>query len=269
MKFELRKGMVDEYIYQRIMGKVSGEGSRQVQEFYYPKDLTLKNKPNPLHEIIMANQEYAVIRKYPSIFGRGGDFLTGINDEGLYFLHDLEIKYGEELEDILKRVNMLESGFQRIQGDILMKTMDINPIIQSVRSQSHSIFKRKLEVKDHLPLSFELPSKDVLGEQDRTHQFNDGSRSNILLHIMTKGKSGYFETWESGKHAGDDMFSSHKLIVEDGYGYANPNRTIFVAIGQKVILKHREHMQVDVSIPSSKVLVFIQQERPNQRLMSD
>lgn len=142
--FNLQVGMKFPEIYKELHGRVSGETSNEVQEFY--KDLTdtgvLKKIADTnrmfggnrikydSHEVVTANGQYAIIQKNRVTSYTGSirkseseHYIAGINDEQQYFIHQISSLHRPlDIESVLKHINRAEEGFtERLQGDILLK----------------------------------------------------------------------------------------------------------------------------------------------------
>jgi len=159
IKFSLRKGMKPDAILNELNGKVSGETRQLYQAFREPAKRHATILGDPLHKVIgtgTANgQKYAIIEKInthssldrvytksiedgkqyevgkvKSIKTDRSYFLSGINDEGTYFVHPMDAECIKiywstgNMQNVLNRINRTAEGFSRIQGDVLFKEYD-------------------------------------------------------------------------------------------------------------------------------------------------
>lgn len=228
MNFELKVGMKDSEIYDLIKGKVSGEGSDQIQQFYYPKNIDSKDKPVGLHNVLMANQEYAVIQKKQSIFEEEKLYLSGISDEDTYFVHEIPQKLKEEqLDEIIKTVNREDIGYERIQGDVLIKFVKVTDFKDLERGipEYYGFWSKKLNPNSLFPRKFTLN-----GEK-------------------------FQPAW------GETIFSSHEVRIGTGklyhyHDWDHREDEKYLILGDTVILNHNEHTQKEIKIPRERGLLI-------------
>lgn len=135
IQFKLETGMKDDQLYKELEGSVSGESLQEVQQILKPNHDHIKEEnPYPLHEVIMSDGEYAIIKKTwarKDIFNQlvitNEYFWSGINDEGKYFIHPLEGFWIQndhkiKIDDVVSWACRHDEGFcTRIQGDILLQ----------------------------------------------------------------------------------------------------------------------------------------------------
>src|SRR3990172_2794834 len=114
-----------------------GETSQEVKLFREPDIGYQQLDQLPLHNVVMCNEKYAVLRKVFTYIDKFGSrfqsftyYFCGINDEHKYFIRPLKNfpfeKYKGNLtptiEDIANWVNRVDEGFDtRVQGDVLAK----------------------------------------------------------------------------------------------------------------------------------------------------
>lgn len=139
-------------ILNELDGKVSGETRELYQTFHDPAKSHIEELSKDLHKVIgtgEANgQTFAIIEKINTNVSITGEvegkniyltnkrkifktdrsyFLTGINDEGTYFVHPLDNDSVKtwwrtgDMQQVLDGVNRTHDGFVRIQGDVLVK----------------------------------------------------------------------------------------------------------------------------------------------------
>lgn len=244
ISFELKQGMIDQEIYNLLDGKISGEGTEQIQLFMYPRHEDFKDKPEVLHSVIKSNEKYAIIKKAKTLWSQVQYYLTGINDEGWYFLHDLPNDVQPEknsIDDILKRINFVNDGFERIQGDILLRFIDMDDleIIEEATPQFtytfKGFFKKNIVDKKINPIS--LYPKTVKIQKPFYGMFFDSSY--YIGHI-----------------------GNHKVLLKNGKSLHRPGNNSILIFGESFSLKHNEHRFVEYDIPKRKVaLLTMQQSR--------
>lgn len=139
--------MIDNQLLEELKGKVSGESTPLLQAFIEPRDRQIRSEtvPDengnqiprpPIHKVIdvqyYRGEKYALIQKTNTyrmdskIQYDKEYFLSGINDEGWYFVHainkeDSENYWSKGFQYMMERVNKEHLGYERIQGDILFK----------------------------------------------------------------------------------------------------------------------------------------------------
>jgi hypothetical protein len=142
-KFNLVKGMTYNEIYNELHCHVSGETTQELVTFF--NDETSKSTKKTIekmqeifgdsvsyssHEVIDNDEKYAVILKstYEStgntvIRKKAIKYISGINDEELYFVHPINQYDGDDdVKQMLNWINRMDEGFtERLQGDILLK----------------------------------------------------------------------------------------------------------------------------------------------------
>lgn len=139
--FNLQKDMTDETLWKELnrIG-ISGETTQEIVEFRKPKLYHKQYEGIPLHNGIMSNEKYAIIGKsyvFDDIF-RGLNesweyYLAGLNDEGKYFIRPIKgfntTKRPVTIQDVVDWINRKDEGFEkRIQGDVLIKYLDLKPL---------------------------------------------------------------------------------------------------------------------------------------------
>lgn len=241
MKFNLQTGMKDESLYAEIRGKVSGETSEQMLEFYHPKGT--KDCPIPLHEVIDSNEKYALIRKNTSIMNREMFFLSGINDEDMYFMHEIPNRISHKsLDEIVNEINLKGLEFERIQGDLLIKFMPLDD--KRIRVTEHGVtrtkgmFNKTLDERSLYPrtLTIDGLATDRYGW--------------LMFHRM------YYE-FDSAL----TIFNSHRLEIDPlGKILHETNNLGYVIFGSHLKLKHREHQQVSINIPKNMCAILMAQQ---------
>jgi len=253
IKFNLKEGMTDSLIYNELHGKIQGESTQQVQDFLYPSNLNNKDIPRPLHIILKSNNEYALIRKNSSFITAKQYYLSGINDEGTYFVHELPtIKDIEniELEHIVNDVNLGDYEFERIQGDILVKFFSFETIVRQERDYKISrrkFYQKKQQLIDIYPWVF-TPDQD-------TH----------IQYGITTGFRQFFETWKTTMK----IYNNHIITVQNGRLYEQAHHRQFAVMGESFTLKHNQHESRTINIPKRHYAVITTQKAPLQNMGVD
>lgn len=209
IKFNLHKGMKGQEVLAELNGKVSGETRELYQAFAQPGPHHVMNE-DPLHRVIADDGKYAIIEKihttakimhsdgvrqqinefgviqydssdrpYKTIVTDRSYFLTGINDEGTYFVHPMDeesIKYywkTGSVPETLDVINKVADGYTRMQGDVLVKFIpeyeivweDNTPIVDIGMDRFSKILKRtpqeiKTEIdREREMMMYSLPSR--------------------------------------------------------------------------------------------------------------
>lgn len=228
--FDLRKGMIDKDIYKIIDGRISGEGSEQILQFMFPRNEDIKDKPQTLHQIIKSNESFGIIKKFQTLWNGTEYYLTGISDENKYFIHLMPKDLAEgnlELNDIIDQINRKPEKFERIQGDILVKYIDIDSVEINERGHPRytGIFKKKLKKSSLYPTQITI--RDPFG------MFWDYS-------------------WLNG-------IGNHRIDVEEGAVLFSPSKDGAVVFGTAFSLTHNEHAKVSYQIPMGKCALLSMQ----------
>lgn len=129
----LKKGMTEDEILGELNGRVHGETSQEFANFVNKKFNHIDHEYQ-FHEVVLANNEYALLVKWNHSRGLSGKlefqpeyFLAGISDEGYYFVKEIPNflylfeTFPPSLEEILDKINKKEDSYQRIQGDVLFR----------------------------------------------------------------------------------------------------------------------------------------------------
>lgn len=250
MIFNLKEGMIDEVIYDNLNGKIQGESTQQVQQFFFPRQLNNKDLPKPLHVVTKSNDEFAVIKKNSSFVSAQQYYLSGINDEGTYFVHELPSYENIDqmtLDQILKDVNLKEYEFERIQGDLLVKFFSFDTIINQERDYKidrRKFYEPKQKLIDIYPWVFN-PNLD-------TH----------LQYGISGGFTQFFETYKKKLK----IFNNHVLSVKNGRIYEQAHHGQFAIMGESFTLKHNQHQMKLVQIPRRHYAVITtQKSQPKNR----
>ena len=251
IQFNLKNGMKDSEIYSELMGKIQGESLEQVQAFYYPKDNPTITKPEPLHQVIKSNGKYAIIKKNWDVMGFTKYYISGINDEGTYFVHELP-KYADveklSLEEILADINLQESEFERIQGDLLIKFYPKKTITVSTSSEV-----RYKIVKGAGMFGFLKPKKVI----DEISLFPE------VINLGDKVKKEIGLQWDIYYNRFTDsmsIFNNHKLSVEKGVIFEQIDDLCYLAFGDSLRLTHNQHGLESIKIPKEYYALIIPQK---------
>ena len=143
IKFNIRKDMSNMELYNELHGRISGETQGQAQ-------VTLQSIQNGETDVfINPTNEYSLVRvtattqdlmNNPVLSYRY--FLMGVNDEGLYFTHELnanDVWRCKTFDELIMWVNRADEGFShRIQGDILVQF--VKPLKRDLDSE-HNKFE--------------------------------------------------------------------------------------------------------------------------------
>ena len=192
IKFNLNTDMTSKEIIKELHDRTSGETKQELEEFFKPIDEVNFNIPS--HNVVMQNEEYAIIAKSLqsktpfSHFTLNYEYwIAGINDEGKYFCHPLREYIGKpNLESILEWVNRADEGFsKRLQGDVL--------------------------------LQFAKPEHyDEIDERNRRYQFRVG---NISLDVQTYPQSQI--------NLGNHKLSTDGTVIQNGdYFFVNGSNLV-------------------------------------------
>ena len=245
--FNLVMGMTNKQVYRELHRKTSGETAQEVQFLLSPDQERSTNRmlnqaesifnrvmKVPTLEVVEANDKYAIVKK-TKLYNNSGHiskdeihYLTGINDEGYYFVHAIKDPeppldrartwpkgYRTKLDGLVKYVNREDEGYKRLQGDVLYKFIRI--------SQDGSFIS--------------INTLDVSGTKYSTEL------KPLDLPVLTPLKLGNHEVYYTGNYI--------SLSGKDG-GY-------WGIIGTKVIMKHNQHKDVVMEIPDGHCMVLTHQ----------
>ena len=247
---ELKIGMIDKQIYDILDGNVSGEGTEQIQEFFSCRELVHKDKPDVLHEVIKANDKYAVIERKKSFFSTPAVFLSGINDEGKYFIKQIQnhLLTDIEVDAILDDINRVSEGYERVQGDLLVKALPLTlatGMIMTRKIKHNILIKTLYSIEKTLyPTYFKF--------------YVDGVNRPPNWFAPLKRINDYADAVQNiGTNM---MFGNHKVVVENGEAYANYTQRLVIVIGNKVTIYHQEHKTTELVIPKQMCLMFTVQK---------
>ena len=234
--------MADDQIYQVLDGHISGEGSEQLLLFMYPRNES--NSPEKLHQVIEANDRYAVIKKSATQWNPTEYYLTGISDEEQYFIHDIPKHLGEKrIEEILDAVNFTSQGFMRIQGDILLKFVPIENL--EIREKSSPRYET---------IGFINKKEKLIPESLYPKEVN------LKLDNTWNSQLFFARTWEF-----DERLGNHKILTEQGKVLHNAEQTQRLVFGKSLTLVHSQHEQVTIKIPGNRVAVLTMQQSATKK----
>jgi len=243
-KMELKEGMKDATIYNIIDEKISGEGSEQVLTFMFPRGVEGKDKPETLHEVIKTNRHFGIIKKFKTLWNQTEYYLTGISDEEKYFIHPIPkelVENNKSIDTIVNDINRKDENFASIQGDILVKFIDIDSLIIDTRGTPKYVgFWHK-----------KLLAHSLFPERAWTVK-PDGYREELFTY--------------SSYHS--DGIGNHAIIIKNGKMLGNPNDTQKLIFGESFTLEHNEHKIVHYDIPKYMV-ALLSMQKGSQMVNSD
>lgn len=271
IEFNLKIGQVNDQIYQELKDKVSGESSQQMAEFYYPNTEVEKRRwqaPEIMHEVINADEHYAVIQKNWSVMEEKRYYLTGISDEGFYFVHEIPdtlVQRQLTMQQLVDAVNMKDQGYERIQGDVITKIVPVSEfqIHEAAEMQFRKKKKAKLVGFFKREQLVETDEMEVIPESlypktlhDFQHKYNSS-----LLFAVTEYKSGLGQVEMSTI----PIFTNHRLTVKNGKIYSRnsgSDGSTYVVMGESLELIHNEHSPQTIHIPLGHCVVITTQQSP-------
>lgn len=221
----------------------------------------------PLHEVILANKEYALIRKnfrgidqFGSINRNSSFYFCGINDEGKYFIRPLKnfpLQNYEKpnINDIANWVNRVDEEFDiRIQGDVLAKFVNKMDTSLEAGQKSNRVINRGTALESALtprPTFFSAPNRPQLGLQDVFSRTRSRT-TDEHIEIEVEGIK-YSQISDLPLKLGN-----HKLFTE-GKVYASTEMPFICVLGTSLILQHHEHAIKELVIPEKCVIVLAAQ----------
>ncbi len=244
--FGLRKGMRYKEIYKELHYRVSGETTEEVMEFFRDDtDIETKNtmhdmnkifgKDSIIHsplEVINDNGKFAIILKSTlSTLGSGTKsisrsnerkYISGINDEGEYFIHSLFNYHGGSgsIDDVLDWINRKDEGFsERLQGDILLKFVPYSDVGND--------------------------NKYLIGNPDESHDY-------VLVHPNHRTEHQSQLTIELGRH----ILLIRNIIHQSSVGGGR----YFVIESDRIEIVHPEHKKTIREIPEGHFAVIANQK---------
>lgn len=290
--FKLKVGMHDQILWRELerVG-ISGETSKEVLVFKDPEKDHFEHG-QPMHNVIMSNDHYAVLRKINSIkdpFGSIIDhfsyFLAGINDEHKYFIRPLKKLPKWEnitLQKIVDWVNRIDQNFDgRIQGDVLFKLIDITKDqlidvgktdhrfdeiedeLDTVVSQDLNPFGIGILQPQHR-LGNLFPTQSQPTQKQRRTVAQRHRRALLGASIMDRHlRSGEAQMEIEGMNyrkitENPVKLGNHKLFTE-GKVYVCETEPFVAVVAETVVLQHYEHQIVEKKIPKNNVLVLAAQ----------
>ena len=229
--FGIKKDMSNMELYNELHGRISGETQGQAAT-------TLQSIQEGKTDIFIdPTSEYSLVRvtattqdlmNNPILSYRY--FLMGINDEGLYFTHELnanDVWRHKTFEELLMWVNRADQGFShRVQGDILVQFV-------------------KLTIR-----------KDC------------SERERIEVRLSNNEIADYWEKLDPNKYndAGyvGNRMGNHKIISNDIYYNSRDYRLVQ---GKELILEHPHHGITKMGIPEGfSALLASQRGRAGQNI---
>lgn len=256
IQFNLHQGMKAKEIVKELRGKIAGESRMETvvllmswenNPIFQTDKLELKNRV----EIVSDNGKYALLLEYKL---HGGNimsifWLTGINDEGTYFLRPLEGIPEQTLRDFDKILSWLDKkdmGFTRIQGDILVGFIaEVNDHVHSKCASLPCFPDYKLSERK----SFRLPPND--SHREWTDWY----------HMHAYAKQTNADRWGNGNRGIN--FGEHRITTDGLILTPNQERLFalepLVIVGQQFVMKHPEHGTVTVEIPKDHYAVLVSQ----------
>lgn len=285
-KFNLKEGMSDEILWNELTNVgISGETKQEVQGFKEPGKDYYKKTGKPLHQVLMANTKYAVIRKNNvTIDPLGGIsdnfsyYLCGINDEGQYFVRPLftlpRFPETPNLQQVVDWVNRKDQGFlDRVQGDVLIKFIHKAEIPELVdEDKLKDEFRTNLKQRRNPQILFTRSVEPLQPLQAGNRELGFNFRSDRQLQsVGTFGISSEFlRTMATGNQLtiGEKKFrkinglpiklGNHKLWIE-GSVFAAETEPMVALVGRKFVLQHPEHQVVEQVIPDHSVAILTAQ----------
>lgn len=142
IKFGIKPGFSAQDLLSEISNRVSGETQEQIEVL----EKELKSKGAMIDSYIDPVRGYALVRiqvkgkdifKFPTLGYLY--YLLGINDEGLYFAHEIDaslVPRFKGMESLLDWVNRTDEGFcERVQGDILLQYIKPQYLFNDLRGK--------------------------------------------------------------------------------------------------------------------------------------
>lgn len=237
--FGLKEGMTAAEILAELRGRVSGETQLEALSVF-----TENKDPEyapPTHEIVLKDDtNHAMLLKREvsrDWFGKltvtNRYFLTGINDEGMYFVHEINLTGPQalrpagrgspekpNLESILAWINRGDQGFShRIQGDILMQYISTEQI-----------------------------------------QIDTGYGSAHLMGVLNLSQNLH------KNHPPNSIQLGNHRVSTDGTIYAGGFDGILAVVGSKLIIQHPQHALIEKDIPKNHVVILAGQRGRNQTM---
>ena len=250
LEFRLKKGMSRVDILNELRGHVSGESAQELAPFFADSELKFTESDPPEYEITESNDDYALVRrryktydvkidkegksnKSKEITFRVGDYLSGINDEGKYFLHSVDMRGNlKSLEETLNWMNRIDQGYvARIQGDICYQ----------YRMKSQNLIYTDIT-------GLNTPIRP-LSESGRLYIFSNGFRQGIVFNGLNPPNI---------VQIGNHRVSTDGLIVINQGGEAE-----VLVDGKYCIIQHGQHGLAKEEIPEGHLL-FLAPQRGRQ-----
>lgn len=273
--------------------KISGESTQEVILFKEPEKGHQQLEGTLLHNVILTNKEYMIIAKaftkidpFDKIYESWSYYISGLNDEGRYFIRPLKNfpfeKYvGNQkptIEDIVNWMNRSDEGFDtRIQGDVLAKFVNVEDTsLDNKRTQKRTIdvSDRALQLREReraltspqsqlTPLAFTSVPKELGYGFYQPQQSRKPKRPQSLFSGMFQVSDGentisvegikYSEITDSPLKLGN-----HKLFTE-GKIFASKVVPFICVLAESLILQHHEHAVKELVIPDKCVVILAAQ----------
>jgi hypothetical protein len=289
--FAIKKGMSDEILWNEIdkIG-VSGESKQEVVSFKKPEKEHVQLRNQPLHNVIMSNEQYAIIRKiHTTTDSLGGVtdkylyYLCGINDEDQYFIRPLikVPKTVRTIDEIVDWVNRKEQGFtDRLQGDVVFKFVDLMPKKEEETTKPKKRSVRELNEQLDVLADVEIAQPRInpqLPQQPFGLGVGVGLDSNPFQTSFQrprrrKSRFSVVESLLAGQESSSGMLiidnvryrkvdetplklGNHKLFTE-GDIFIGETEPFVAIIAESVVLQHYEHRIIEKKIPQGFALVL-------------
>lgn len=234
MEFKLKKGMTEQEILGELKGKVSGETRQEAQLLLKPQIANAK----AYFEVLEANSTYGIIRKYTQTKESTSEYyLTGINDEGKYFMRQLgEEAISRPLDQLMDWVNKTDEGFSmRLQGDVLLKFLHYHNRRHPILPQDSPLSRfRAIELLDRLT---EARTRQMLLFQGFTYSTGNWSVLGRMDQRIT------------------ELALGNHILSSDGYIFYQGGDYIVVDANE-LTLQHYEHQIKMQPIPREHFAVL-------------
>jgi len=249
-EFKLRVGMRDLDVLRELKGKVSGETKQETVKLLAPS----VGSEMAHFEILQATEEYAILRKWigePKPFVEEY-YLSGISDEGKYFMRQLSAEaITKPMDELLQWINRNDELFAiRIQGDVLLQFRScgnrrINtPIIGSWSPLSTRLDEelRLLENNANFQARARIPFPVVLNQGLIRAEYN------LPSYNLT--------SFDLREHHIEANLGNHHVTVN---GWLFINLPYVVLDGDSFTMQHFEHGLKTIEVPKGHYAILASQ----------
>ena len=257
LEFGLTKGMTGRDIVTILKGHVSGETAQELVPFFAESEIPFKESDPQEREVLESNDDYALLARRRKTHAMVNDadgkphkgkeitfsmskYMSGINDEGKYFLHEVDMapRTVQTLDQMNDWMNRIDQGYvSRVQGDILYQYLLKSTNMQIIIQPNYSgYFVNRRYVSSSEQKTFE--TKIYLFPNGMQAQMNPSLSPNITNSIQ---------------------IGNHRLSTDGTILVSQTSEPEIIVDGKWAILQHGQHGLKKEEIPDGHLLLLAPQ----------